>query len=145
MSKHTCKVGDVKEMREGYNGGRQDRQDRGGGYYGSNRHGGGYGGRSGSGGNGGGDYEKPVKEGEEYDVTVESVGEKGDGVCKVNGFVIFVPGVQQGENVRVKVNKVLKRFSIGEVVGRSESSGSQAQAESSDSEGSSEQEVADQE
>jgi predicted RNA-binding protein with TRAM domain len=60
----------------------------------------------------------PVKEGEEFDTVVEAVGEKGDGVCKKNGFVIFVPGVQQGDNVRVKITKVLKKVGFGEVVGK---------------------------
>ncbi|PIN78502.1 deoxyribonuclease, partial [Candidatus Woesearchaeota archaeon CG10_big_fil_rev_8_21_14_0_10_34_8] len=34
----------------------------------------------------------PVQVGEELDVTIEAVGEKGDGVAKKNGFVLFVPG-----------------------------------------------------
>lgn len=111
-------------MRGGY-GGRSggDRSDRGG--YGGGRSGGGYGGGSdrgssyggSSGSSGGSDYEKPVKEGEEYDVTVEAVGAKGDGVCKVNNFVVFVRGAQQGETVRVRVNKVFKRFAVAELVG----------------------------
>lgn len=111
-------------MRGGsYGGGRGgDRGERGG--YGGGRSSGGYGGSSdrGSsygGSSGGSDYEKPVKEGEEYDVTVEAVGAKGDGVCKVNNFVVFVRGAQQGETVRVRVNKVFKRFAVAELVGGS--------------------------
>jgi len=41
----------------------------------------------------------PVKVGEELDVKIEAVGEKGDGVCKKNGFVLFVPGVKEGDEV----------------------------------------------
>ena len=48
----------------------------------------------------------PIKAGEEVDVTIESVGAQGDGVAKVKGFVIFVPGTKQGEKVKVKVTKV---------------------------------------
>ena len=33
----------------------------------------------------------PVKEGETYDVTIEGIGEKGDGIAKIQGFVIVVP------------------------------------------------------
>ena len=33
----------------------------------------------------------PVREGEELDVKIEAVGEKGDGIAKVKGFVLFVP------------------------------------------------------
>lgn len=59
----------------------------------------------------------PLEEGQELDVTIEAVGEKGDGIAKSKGFVIFVPGVKQGDNVKVRVTKVLRNFSFGEVVG----------------------------
>lgn len=59
----------------------------------------------------------PLEEGQELDVTIEAVGEKGDGIAKSKGFVIFVPGVKQGDQVRVRVTKVLRNFSFGEVVG----------------------------
>jgi predicted RNA-binding protein with TRAM domain len=59
----------------------------------------------------------PVNVGEELDVKIEAVGEKGDGVAKKNGFVIFVPGVKEGQNVRVKVTRVLRKVGFAEVVG----------------------------
>jgi predicted RNA-binding protein with TRAM domain len=59
----------------------------------------------------------PLEEGQELDVTIEAVGEKGDGIAKSKGFVIFVPGVRQGDQVRVRITKVLRNFSFGEVVG----------------------------
>jgi predicted RNA-binding protein with TRAM domain len=37
----------------------------------------------------------PVQEGEEYDVVIEAVGEKGDGIAKVKNFVLFVPGTKK--------------------------------------------------
>ena len=58
----------------------------------------------------------PVKEGQEYTVVVESVGSRGDGVCKVNGFVVFVAGVQKGESVKIKITKVAPKFGIGQKV-----------------------------
>lgn len=60
----------------------------------------------------------PVNVGEELDVRIEAVGEKGDGVAKKNGFVIFVPGVKEGQNVRVKVTRVLRKVGFGEVIGQ---------------------------
>ena len=71
----------------------------------------------------------PVKEGDELDVTIESVGEKGDGIAKVEGFVLFVPGTNTGDNVKVKITKVLRKVGFAEVVGKSESSGKQEKAE----------------
>ena len=47
--------------------------------------------------------EPPVKEGEVYDVEILSIGEKGDGFAKVQGFVIVVPGTKKGDKVKVKV------------------------------------------
>ena len=59
----------------------------------------------------------PVKEGEELDVKIEAVGEKGDGIAKKNGFVLFVPGVNEGDEVRIKVTRVLKKVGFAEKVG----------------------------
>lgn len=61
----------------------------------------------------------PVREGEEVDVLIESVGEKGDGIAKVKGFVIFVPETKANESVRIKIKKVLNKVGFGEVVSRS--------------------------
>jgi predicted RNA-binding protein with TRAM domain len=64
-------------------------------------------------------FHKPVKEGEQYDVTIEAVGEKGDGIAKVEGFVVFVPGAKEGDKVKVKIDRLLRKFAIGSVVGSS--------------------------
>jgi predicted RNA-binding protein with TRAM domain len=64
----------------------------------------------------------PVNVGEEMDVRIEAVGEKGDGVAKKNGFVIFIPGVKEGQNVRIKVTRVLRKVGFGEVIGQASSS-----------------------
>jgi len=63
------------------------------------------------------DTPKPVKTGEEYDVEISEIGAKGDGIARVNNFVIFVSGVKKGEKVRIKVTEVRNRFAIGEKVG----------------------------
>ena len=60
----------------------------------------------------------PVREGEEVDVLIESVGEKGDGIAKIKGFVIFVPNTKANENVRIRIKKVLNKVGFGEVIGR---------------------------
>lgn len=61
-------------------------------------------------------YRVPVSVGEELDVTIEAVGEKGDGIAKKDGFILFVPGVKQGDRVRIKVNKVLKKVGFADVI-----------------------------
>ena len=60
----------------------------------------------------------PVKVGDELDVKIEAVGEKGDGIAKKDGFVLFVPGTKQGDQVRIKVTRVLQKVGFAEVIGQ---------------------------
>jgi predicted RNA-binding protein with TRAM domain len=71
----------------------------------------------------------PVKVGEELTATVEAVGEKGDGICKKNGFVLFVPGVKEGQSVRIRVTKVLRKVGFAEVVGDAPAASEEASKE----------------
>lgn len=64
--------------------------------------------------------EPPVKEGEIYPVTIEAIGEKGDGIAKIKGYVIVVPKAQQGKSYNVKITAVRGKVSFGEVVGEAE-------------------------
>ncbi len=66
-------------------------------------------------------FRSPVNQGEELDVTIEAVGDKGDGVCRKKGFVIFVPNTKEGDRVRIRVTKVLKKVGFGEVIGEAKS------------------------
>jgi predicted RNA-binding protein with TRAM domain len=77
---------------------------------------GGQGRRFGRGGRGGGRpfIPKPIKEGDEIDLTIEAMGSRGDGIGKIEGFVVFVPGVQTGETVKVKIKEIRGRSAIGE-------------------------------
>jgi predicted RNA-binding protein with TRAM domain len=59
---------------------------------------------------------KPVEVGKEYDVQVTEISYKGDGIARIQGFVIFVKNGKTGENVKVKVNSVGSRFAIAEIV-----------------------------
>lgn len=62
----------------------------------------------------------PVNVGDELDVKIEAVGEKGDGVAKKDGFVLFVPNVKENDNVRIKVTRVLRKVGFAEVIGKSQ-------------------------
>ena len=57
----------------------------------------------------------PVKEGETYDVKIEDTAREGDGIARIEGFVIFVPNTKVGDEVKIKVTKVMRRFAIAEV------------------------------
>lgn len=58
----------------------------------------------------------PVVVGAEYDAKIEGIACLGDGIAKVEGFVVFVPGTQLGEQVRFQVDRVMRRCSIGHKV-----------------------------
>ena len=62
----------------------------------------------------------PVNVGDEIDVKIEAVGEKGDGIAKKEGFVLFVPNTKEGQEVKIRVTKVLRKVGFAEVVGESE-------------------------
>lgn len=78
--------------------------------------------------------EKPVTEGQTYDVTIEGIGTKGDGIGKIQGFVLVIPGVKKGDNVKVKVNAVRGKVAFAEVVGQGEAKPSEETEEKSESE-----------
>ncbi|MDG6926164.1 MAG: TRAM domain-containing protein [Nitrososphaerota archaeon] len=71
---------------------------------------------------------KPVEVGKEYDVTISDISRRGDGIAKIDGFVIFVAGAKQGQTVRIKVTQVSNRYASGQLV-----DGSMAAASSEES------------
>ena len=73
--------------------------------------------RSHSGSNRGFGPKPPVNQGDVLEVEIEAVGEKGDGIARKDGFVLFVPGVKEGDRVKVKVTRVLRKVGFAEVVG----------------------------
>lgn len=76
----------------------------------------------------------PVKVGDELDVKIEAVGEKGDGIAKKDGFVLFVPGTKQGDEVKVRVTRVLQKVGFAEIAGE-KSSKEETAAEEAQEEG----------
>ena len=62
----------------------------------------------------------PVEVGDEIDVKIEAVGEKGDGIARKEGFVLFVPNTKEGDTVRVRVTKVLQKLGFAEVIGEAQ-------------------------
>ena len=98
----------------------------GGGGGGGSRFGGGGGGRFGGGGrrrsSDSFSQEKPVKEGETYDVEIIEVGSRGDGIAKIQNFVIFIAGAEKGQKVKVRITQVRSSSAIGEIVTEGEAS-----------------------
>ncbi|MFQ6136377.1 MAG: TRAM domain-containing protein [Candidatus Hydrothermarchaeales archaeon] len=61
-------------------------------------------------------FEAPVREGETHTVKIQDVGKEGDGIARIDGFVVFVSGARIGEEVDIRINRVLKRFAFGEKI-----------------------------
>jgi predicted RNA-binding protein with TRAM domain len=108
MGENGMSYGNRSGGRGGFGGGSRGGSGGGGG-------GGGYGGRSSS-GFGSSFKPKPVEVGKEYDVTISDTSRRGEGIAKIDGFVIFVAGAKQGQSARIKVTRVTDRFATGEVV-----------------------------
>lgn len=61
----------------------------------------------------------PVEEGDVLDVTIETVGDQGDGIAKVDrGFVIIVPGAQPGDEPTVRIETVHENMAFAEIIER---------------------------
>ncbi|EMA25535.1 23S rRNA (uridine(2552)-2'-O)-methyltransferase [Haloarcula marismortui] len=58
----------------------------------------------------------PVREGDIVEVTIEDIGEEGDGIAKVENFTVFVSGVEDGETVEVRIDDVKPRYAFAEPV-----------------------------
>ena len=59
----------------------------------------------------------PVDEGEVRDVTIESVGDQGDGIAKVErGYVVIVPGAKPGDEPTVEIEQVKENVAFARVV-----------------------------
>jgi len=54
----------------------------------------------------------PVSQGGVHDVTIEGIAREGDGIARIQGFVIFVPGTKVGDHVTIKIERVLRKFAI---------------------------------
>ena len=54
--------------------------------------------------------------GKEYEVDVTEISRQGDGIARVQGFVVFVKNGKVKQNVKVKVEQVGNRFATATVV-----------------------------
>jgi predicted RNA-binding protein with TRAM domain len=61
------------------------------------------------------DTPKPVETGKEYDVSITETSRQGDGIARIDGFVIFVKGGQPGQETKVKITQVGRRFATAEI------------------------------
>jgi predicted RNA-binding protein with TRAM domain len=58
----------------------------------------------------------PVEVGKEYEVEVTEVSKQGDGVARIQGFVIFVKSGKAGQKVKVRIDQVGNSFAKATIV-----------------------------
>ena len=59
--------------------------------------------------------EDAIMEGYVYDLMIEDVGKKGDGVARKENYIIYVPGTVKGAKVRVKIAKRSGNVAFGQL------------------------------
>ena len=59
---------------------------------------------------------KPVEVGKEYEVDVTDISRKGDGIAKIQGFVIFIENGKVGHRFNVRVTEVADRFAKATII-----------------------------
>ncbi len=65
---------------------------------------------------GGGRNSAPINVGEEHDVKIEDVGRDGDGIVRIEGFVIFVKGAKVDDEVKIRINSTRRNFAFAGIV-----------------------------
>ncbi len=57
----------------------------------------------------------PVEIGKVYEAKIVDMGRDGDGIAKIENFVVFVPGTKVRDEVKVRITKLMRRSAQGEV------------------------------
>jgi predicted RNA-binding protein with TRAM domain len=61
---------------------------------------------------------KPVEVGKEYEIDIQEMSRRGEGVTRIQGLVIFVPNAKTGEHLNIKITRISRRFAEAEVVAK---------------------------
>ena len=60
----------------------------------------------------------PVKTGDRLELTIETQGASGDGICRHQGYTLFVPGSLPGDQILGEISKTTPRFGVARVLER---------------------------
>ncbi|MFQ5909769.1 MAG: TRAM domain-containing protein, partial [Thermoplasmata archaeon] len=55
-----------------------------------------------------------MEEGKVYECEIEDLGREGDGMTRINNFVVFVPNTVVGQKVKIRIVRVMRRVAFGE-------------------------------
>ncbi len=59
--------------------------------------------------------EAPLVEGKVYELMIQDIGKKGDGIAKLDKYIIYVPGTAKGAIVKVYIEKIAGSVAFGRV------------------------------
>jgi predicted RNA-binding protein with TRAM domain len=58
----------------------------------------------------------PVALGDELEVNITDVSPSGDGISKIQGYIIMVPKAKPRDRVKIKVTQVGEKAAIGQII-----------------------------
>jgi predicted RNA-binding protein with TRAM domain len=70
------------------------------------------------GGFGGREPPKPVKIDEEYEVDIKETSQRGEGIARIEGLVVFVPTAKVGDHARIRITRISRKFAEAQLVER---------------------------
>ena len=59
---------------------------------------------------------KPVEVGEEYDVDIQELSRRGEGIARIKGLVTFIPNTKPGDHLKVRITRIGRRYAEARVV-----------------------------
>jgi len=62
----------------------------------------------------------PVRENQELEVAINDIGSRGDGIARLQSYMIFVPRSKIGEHVKVRIVAVREKFAVAERIASTE-------------------------
>jgi predicted RNA-binding protein with TRAM domain len=61
---------------------------------------------------------KPVKIGEEYEIDIKEMSQRGEGIARIEGLVVFVPQAKLGDHARIRITRISRKFAEAELIER---------------------------
>ena len=59
---------------------------------------------------------KPVEVGEEYDVDIQELSRRGEGIARIKGLVTFIPNTKPGDHLKVRITRIGRRYAEARAV-----------------------------
>lgn len=56
----------------------------------------------------------PIQENQVYDVEISAIGDRGDGITRIDNLVVFIKDTNIGDKCRIKITKRMARYAVAE-------------------------------